>query len=44
VTCNKDKKNEPVFTLQTTALPCNYLFVADHIAGCGFDFSILLGL
>jgi len=44
VKCNKDKKNKPDFKLEATSVACNYLFVAEHIAGCGADTSILLGL
>jgi hypothetical protein len=45
VTCNKEKTDAPTFKpVNTPEGICQYEFTADHLAGCGFDVSVLLGL
>ena len=44
VKCNLDKKDAPVFKKESQDGSCDYLFTTEHIAGCGFDMTVLLGL
>jgi hypothetical protein len=44
VKCNKELVGKPEFKKLESSVPCEYLFTTEHIAGCGVDVSILLGL